>query len=68
MGHHHVSERLPWNGPPVFITGSPKPAGEYPRKLGEVTGPGTREIAHCHGLSDEGITGVLPIDDRNFDP
>jgi len=68
MGHHHVSGRLPWNGPPVFITGSPKPAGEYPRKLGEVTGPGTREIAHCHGLSDEGITGVFPIDDRNFDP
>ena len=67
MGHHHVSGRLPWNGPPVFITGTPKPAGEYPRKLGEMTGPGQTEIAHCHGLSDDGITGVFPIDERNLE-
>jgi hypothetical protein len=51
----------------VFITGTPKPAGEYPRKLGEMTGPGRTEIAHCHGLSDDGITGVFPIDERNLE-
>lgn len=67
MGHHHVSGMLPWNGPPVFITGSPKPAGEYPRQLGEVTGPNTPTIAHVHGVSDDGVTGVFPIDTRHFD-
>ena len=66
MGHHHVSGRIPWNGPPVFCIGTPKPGGEYPRKLGEKTGPGTREIALCHGLTDDGITGVFPIDERNL--
>jgi len=67
MGHHHVSGRLPWNGPPVIISGSPKPGGEYPRKLGEMTGPNTRFIAHCHGVSDDGLTGVFPIDTRHYD-
>jgi Mn-dependent DtxR family transcriptional regulator len=68
MGHHHVSGRLPWNGPPVFITGSPKPSGEYPRKLGEVTGPGPQDVAHCHGVSDDGVTGVYALDTRHYDP
>ena len=67
MGHHHVSGRLPWNGPPVLITGTPKPGGEYPRKLGELTGPNSQEIAHVHGVSDDGLTGVYPIDTRHFD-
>lgn len=68
MGHHHVSGRLPWNGPPVIITGSPKPGGEYPRKLGEMTGPNTQDIAHCHGVSDDGLTGVYPVDTRHYNP
>jgi len=66
MGHHHVSGRLPWNGPPVLITGSPKPGGEYPRRLGELTGPNQPTIAHCHGVSDDGLTGVFPIDTRHY--
>ena len=66
MGHHHVSGRLPWNGPPVLITGSPKPSGEYPRKLGEMVGPNKPQIATTHGLSDDGLTGVFPIDTRNY--
>jgi len=66
MGHHHVSGRLPWNGPPVLITGSPKPGGEYARKLGEVTGPNVPTIAHAHGVSDDGLTGVFPIDTRHY--
>jgi len=67
MGHHHVSGRIPWNGPPIFVTGSPKPAGDYPRELGAMTGPNTPEIAHCHGVSDQGITGVYPVDTRNYE-
>jgi biotin operon repressor len=67
MGHHHVSGRLPWNGPPVIITGTPKPGGEYPRALGELVGPNQPTVATCHGVSNEGITGVFPVDTRNYD-
>jgi len=67
MGHHHVSGRLPWNGPPVIITGTPKPGGEYPRALGELVGPNQPTIATCHGVSNDGITGVFPLDTRNYD-
>lgn len=67
MGHHHVSGRLPWNGPPVIISGSPKPGGEYPRKLGAMVGPNQPEIATAHGVSDDGVTGVFPIDTRHYD-
>ena len=68
MGHYHVSGRIPWNGPPIFVTASPLPVGEYPRKLGEVSGLNEPDIATCHGVSDDGVTGVFPIDPRNFDP
>lgn len=66
MGHHHVSGRLPWNGPTVLITGSPKPGGEYPRALGELVGPNQPTIATCHGVSNDGVTGVFPVDTRNY--
>jgi len=68
MGHYHVSGRIPWNGPPIFVTASPLPVGEYPRKLGEVDGLNEPDIATCHGVSDDGVTGVYPIDPRHFDP
>ena len=68
MGHYHVSGRVPWNGPPIFVTASPLPVGEYPRKLGEVDGLNDPDIATCHGVSDDGVTGIYPIDPRNFDP
>lgn len=67
MGHYHVSGRIPWNGPPIFVTASPLPVGEYPRKLGEVDGLNDPDIATCHGVSDDGVTGVFPIDPRHFD-
>jgi len=66
MGHYHVSGRIPWNGPPIFVTASPLPVGEYPRKLGEVDGLNEPDIATCHGVSDDGVTGVYPIDPRHF--
>jgi len=68
MGHHHVSGRIPWNGPPIIVSGSPKPAGDYVEMLGtkgQAIGP--QDIAHCHGVSDEGITSVWPIDTRHYD-
>lgn len=68
MGHYHVSGRIPWNGPPIFVTASPLPVGEYPRKLGEVDGLNEPDIATCHGVSDDGVTGIYPIDPRNFEP
>jgi len=68
MGHHHISGRIPWNGPPILVSGSPKPAGEYVEELGVkgAGGFGNREIAHCHGVSDHGVTGIYPIDDRYY--
>jgi len=67
MGHYHVSGRIPWNGPPIFVTASPLPVGEYPRKLGEVDGLNEPDIATCHGVSDDGVTGIYPVDPRHFD-
>jgi len=68
MGHHHVSGRIPWNGPPIIVSGSPKPGGDYVEELG-VKGASVqpKEIAHCHGVSDDGLTSVWPIDTRNYD-
>jgi len=68
MGHHHVSGRIPWNGPPIIVSGSPKPGGDYVEKLG-VKGASVQpqEIAHCHGVSDDGLTSVWPIDTRHYD-
>jgi DNA-binding CsgD family transcriptional regulator len=68
MGHHHVSGNIPWNGPPIIVSGSPKPSDDYVEQLG-VKGATTtpREIAHCHGVSDDGITSIWPIDTRHYD-
>lgn len=68
LGHHHISGRLPWDGPPVLISGSPKPAGEYVERLGGRTEKTYPDIATAHGVSDDGLTSVFPIDTRHFDP
>jgi hypothetical protein len=48
-------------------TASPKPAGEFVEALGErVATPGRQDIATAHGVSDDGITAVFPIDSRGF--
>jgi len=67
MGHHHVTGRIPWDGPPVFCTASPKPAGEYVERLGEGVAGGRQNVATVCGVSDAGITSVFPVDTRNFD-
>jgi hypothetical protein len=67
MGHHHVSGRIPWDGPPVICTASPKPAGEFVEQLGERVAAGRQQVATVHGVSDAGVTAIYPIDTREFD-
>jgi DNA-binding CsgD family transcriptional regulator len=67
MGHHHVSGRIPWDGPPVICTGSPKPAGDFVESLGGRSPRATHDIATAFGVSDRGLTAVFPIDTRHFD-
>lgn len=66
LGHHHVSGRVPWDGPPIIASPSPKPSGEFVEKLGEGVGAAEQGIATAHGVSDDGITCVYPIDTRNY--
>jgi len=67
IGHHHVSGRIPWNGPPVFCSPSPKPEGDFVRQIGKA-GPedAYKTVATCHGVSDDGVTGVFPVDTRHY--
>lgn len=67
MGHYHVSGRIPWDGPPVIVTASPKPAGEFVERIGGRTPQSYQGVATCHGVSDDGITGVYPVDTRNYE-
>jgi hypothetical protein len=67
MGHYHISGRIPWDGPPVIVSPSPKPAGEFVETI-EGRLPGEYQgVATCHGVSDSGLTGVYPVDTRNYD-
>jgi DNA-binding CsgD family transcriptional regulator len=67
LGHHHVSGRIPWDGPPVIATGSPKPSGQFVDTLGERVPSDVEDVATAHGVSDAGITGLFPIDTRDYD-
>jgi DNA-binding transcriptional ArsR family regulator len=66
MGHHHISGRIPWDGPPILCTASPKPSGEFVERLGEGVAGGPTAVATVCGVSDDGITAVFPIDDRHY--
>jgi len=66
MGHYHISGRIPWDGPPVIVSPSPKPAGEFVERIeGRMPGD-TQGVATVFGVSDDGITGVFPVDTRRF--
>jgi hypothetical protein len=67
LGHHHVSGRIPWDGPPIIVSGSPKPAGEFLERLGECVPSDAEDIATAHGVSDDGVTGLFPIDTRDYE-
>jgi hypothetical protein len=66
MGHHHISGRIPWDGPPIIATSSPKPAGGFVEKLGERVSGEHQDMATAFGVSDSGITSIFPIDSRRF--
>jgi len=67
MGHYHVSGRVPWGGPPIIVSPSPKPAGEFVERIGERVRGSHQGVATSHGVGDDGITCVYPIDTRNYD-
>jgi len=67
MGHYHISGRIPWDGPPIVVSPSPKPAGEFVERLGTKTPSDHQGLATVHGVSDDGLTGVYPIDTRHYD-
>lgn len=67
MGHYHISGRIPWDGPPIICSPSPKPAGEFVERLGGRTPSEYEDVATAHGVSDDGITSVFPIDTRHYE-
>jgi DNA-binding CsgD family transcriptional regulator len=69
MGHYHISGRIPWDGPPIIVSPSPKPAGEFVETVagGRLPAP-EQGVATAFGVSDDGITGVFPVDARRYDP
>jgi DNA-binding transcriptional ArsR family regulator len=66
MGHYHISGRIPWDGPPVIVSPSPKPAGEFVETIGGRMPQDHQGVATAFGMSDDGITGVFPVDTRNY--
>ncbi|MFW5918244.1 MAG: winged helix-turn-helix domain-containing protein [Haloferacaceae archaeon] len=66
MGHYHISGRIPWDGPPIIVSPSPKPTGEFVERLGETVPSDHDGLATAHGVSDDGITTVFPIDTRHY--
>lgn len=66
IGHYHISGRIPWDGPPIIVSPSPKPSGEFVERLGEAVPSEHDAVATAHGVSDAGITTVFPIDTRHY--
>jgi len=71
IGHHHVSGRIPWDGPPVVASGSPKPPGHFVDQIAGATSldprETTREIGHVLTVADHGITAEMPIKTHDFE-
>ena len=67
MGHYHISGRIPWDGPPVIVSPSPKPAGEFVETIGGRMPKDHQGVATAFGMSDDGLTGVFPVDTRKYD-
>ena len=67
MGHYHISGRIPWDGPPIIVSPSPKPAGEFVETIAGRMPTDQQGVATAFGMSDEGLTGVFPVDTRNYE-
>lgn len=63
MGHVHRGQRFAVNGNPVFVSGSPKPSGDFAEQI--AVGNDTN-ISTLHGVSDDGLTWVYPVDLRDY--
>jgi len=66
-GHHHVSGTVPWNGPPVHFSGSPKIPDDFVESIGEYINKHPREIAHCHAVADHGVSFTAPVKSHGFE-
>jgi len=63
MGHVHRGQRFNVNGRPVFVTGTPKPSGDFAE---QIAAGNDDNIALLHGVSDDGLTFSYPVDYRDF--
>lgn len=71
INHHHATGRIVWDGPPVFASGTGKPPSDFVDKIAAATSldptERAREIAHCFGVADHGLTGAYPVKTHDFD-
>lgn len=70
MGHHHVSGRIAWPGPPIFVNGTPKPPSDFVDRIAAEHSldprEQVREISYCFGVADHGVTGSYPVKTHDF--
>ena len=71
INHHHISGEIPWDGPPVIVSGSPKPPSDFVDRIAGSTSLNptdrAREISYCLGVADHGVTGRYPVKTHDFD-
>jgi hypothetical protein len=71
INHHHISGEIPWDGPPVIVSGSPKPPSDFVDRIAGSTSldptDRAREISYCLGVADHGVTGRYPVKTHDFD-
>jgi hypothetical protein len=70
-GHHHVSGRVPWDGPPIFFSGTSKPPSDFVERIAASASMDPREhireIATCCAFANHGLTGSYPVKTHDFD-
>lgn len=71
IGHHHQTGRIVWDGPPVFVTGTPKPPSDFVDRIAAATSldprDRARDIAYCVSVADHGVTSEMPVKTHDFD-
>lgn len=70
LNHHHISGEIPWDGPPVIVSGTPKPPSDFVDRIAGSVSLDPRErirqISHCLGVADHGVTGRYPVKTHDF--
>jgi biotin operon repressor len=71
IAHHHVSGEIPWDGPPIIVSGTPKPPCDFVDRIAGAVSldprDQTREISQCLGVADHGVTGRYPVKTHDFE-